>query len=83
MLHGSLRSDWCRPPTWRGSWTEMNTAAKVPFRLVAYPQCAVHAFTNPEAGTDLPPSPTAYDARGSRGGVRGDGGEFFARMFRF
>lgn len=57
ILHGSL--DPLVPPAdVAGFMTEMN-AAGVPFRLVAYP-LAVHAFTNPAAGSDLS-KPTAYN----------------------
>ena len=57
--------------------TEMN-AAKVPFRLVAYPD-AVHAFTNPEAGND-PSKPTAYNAAAATAAY-GEMDAFFARLF--
>ena len=57
VLHGS-RDPLVPPADVAGFMDEMN-AAKVPFRLVAYPD-AVHAFTNPEAGSD-PAKPTAYN----------------------
>lgn len=50
ILHGSL--DPLVPPADVAAFmTEMN-AFKIPYRLVAYPG-AVHAFTNPDAGSDL------------------------------
>jgi dienelactone hydrolase len=58
ILHGAL--DPLVPPADVAAFmTEMN-AAKIPYRLVAYPG-AVHAFTNPAAGDD-PSKPTAYNA---------------------
>ncbi len=72
VLHGS-RDPLVPPADVAGFMDEMN-AAKVPFRLVAYPD-AVHAFTNPEAGSD-PSKPTAYNARRGRGGLRRDDGVF-------
>lgn len=50
ILHGTL--DPLVPPADVAAFmTEMN-ACKIPYRLVAYPG-AVHAFTNPDAGSDL------------------------------
>ena len=50
ILHGAL--DPMVPPADVAAFmTEMN-AFKVPYRLVVYPG-AVHAFTNPDAGSDL------------------------------
>ncbi len=76
VLHGS-RDPLVPPADVAGFMTEMN-AAKVPFRLVAYPD-AVHAFTNPEAGND-PSKPTAYDAHAAEAAY-GEMDRFFARLF--
>ena len=77
ILHGSL--DPTVPPTDVANFmTEMN-AAKVPYKLVAYPR-AVHAFTNPAAGSDLS-KPTAYSpevAAAAYAEMR----VFFGRMFK-
>ena len=57
ILHGAL--DPIVPPADVAAFmTEMN-AFKVPYRLVVYPG-AVHAFTNPDAGSDLSKG-TAYN----------------------
>ena len=72
VLHGS-RDPLVPPADVAGFMDEMN-AAKVPFRLVAYPD-AVHAFTNPEAGND-PSKPTAYNAAAAHGCLRRDGNVF-------
>lgn len=76
VLHGS-RDPLVPPADVAGFMTEMN-AAKVPFRLVAYPD-AVHAFTNPEAGND-PSKPTAYNAPAAEAAY-GEMDAFFARLF--
>ncbi len=76
VLHGS-RDPLVPPADVAGFMTEMN-AAKVPFRLVAYPD-AVHAFTNPDAGDD-PSKPTAYDAPAAEAAY-GEMSAFFARIF--
>ncbi len=76
VLHGS-RDPLVPPADVAGLMTEMNTA-KVPFRLVAYPD-AVHAFTNPEAGSD-PSKPTAYNAEAAEAAY-GEMSAFFARLF--
>ncbi len=57
ILHGS-RDPLVPPAEVAAFMTEMN-AAKVEYRLVAYPN-AVHAFTNPAAGTDAT-KPAAYN----------------------
>jgi dienelactone hydrolase len=57
ILHGAL--DPLVPPADVAAFmTEMN-AFKIPYRLIAYPG-AVHAFTNPDAGSDLS-KPAAYN----------------------
>ncbi len=57
ILHGSI--DPTVPPSDVANFmTEMNKAG-VPYELVAYPK-TVHAFTNPEAGSDIT-KPTAYN----------------------
>ena len=76
VLHGS-RDPLVPPADVAGFMTEMNTA-KVPFRLVAYPD-AVHAFTNPEAGDDSS-KPTAYNA-GAATAAYGEMEAFFAHLF--
>ena len=77
ILHGAL--DPMVPPADVANFmTEMNTA-KVPYRLVAYPR-AVHAFTNPDAGTDLS-KPAAYTPEAAEAAF-GEMREFFARQFR-
>ncbi len=58
VLHGAL-DPLVKPQDVAVFMDEMN-AAKIPFRLVAYPG-AVHAFTNPDAGND-PAKGAAYDA---------------------
>ena len=77
ILHGSL--DPTVPPMDVANFmTEMN-AAGVPYKLVAYPR-AVHAFTNPAAGSDLS-KPTAYSpevAEAAYAEMRA----FFSRMFK-
>lgn len=75
ILHGSL-DPLVPPPDVAGFMTEMNTAG-VPFRLVAYPR-AVHAFTNPAAGTDLT-KPAAYNPDAARAAY-GEMEAFFARV---
>ena len=76
VLHGS-RDPLVPPADVAGFMEEMNTA-KVPFRLVAYPD-AVHAFTNPEAGND-PTKPTAYNAAAAEGAYA-EMTAFFHRIF--
>lgn len=57
ILHGSI--DPLVPPAdVAAAMTDLN-AAKVAYKFIAYPR-AVHAFTNPEAGTDIS-KPAAYD----------------------
>lgn len=57
ILHGSI--DPLVPPAdVAATMTDLN-AAGVAYKLIAYPR-AVHAFTNPEAGSDVT-KPTAYD----------------------
>ena len=75
ILHGTL--DPLVPPAdVAGFMTEMNTAG-VPFRLVAYPK-AVHAFTNPAAGSDLS-KPTAYNPEAAQAAYK-EMETFFARV---
>ena len=77
ILHGSL--DPTVPPTDVANFMIEMNAAKVPYKLVAYPR-AVHAFTNPAAGSDLS-KPTAYSpevAAAAYAEMR----EFFGRMFQ-
>ena len=76
VLHGS-RDPLVPPADVAGFMDEMN-AARVPFRLVAYPN-AVHAFTNPEAGSD-PAKPTAYDPAAAEAAY-GEMTAFFQRIF--
>ena len=77
ILHGSL--DPTVPPADVANFmTEMNTA-KVPYKLVAYPR-AVHAFTNPAAGSDLS-KPTAYSPEAAEAAYA-EMREFFGRMFK-
>ena len=76
VLHGS-RDPLVPPADVAGFMDEMN-AAKVPFRLVAYPN-AVHAFTNPEAGND-PAKPTAYNAPAAEAAYA-EMTAFFQRLF--
>ena len=76
VLHGS-RDPLVAPAEVAGFMTEMNTA-RVPFRLVAYPN-AVHAFTNPEAGSD-PAKPTAYNPAAGEAAY-GEMTAFFQRLF--
>ena len=76
VLHGS-RDPLVPPADVAGFMNEMN-AANVPFRLVAYPN-AVHAFTNPEAGSD-PSKPTAYNPEAADAAY-GEMEEFFSRLF--
>ncbi len=76
VLHGS-RDPLVTPADVAKFMDEMNTA-KVPFRLVAYPD-AVHAFTNPEAGND-PAKPTAYNAEAATAAYA-EMTAFFHRLF--
>lgn len=76
VLHGS-RDPMVKPEAVAGFMDEMN-AAKVPFRLVAYPD-AVHAFTNPEAGND-PGKGVAYDAKAAEAAYAEMEG-YFAQVF--
>jgi dienelactone hydrolase len=77
ILTGSL--DPLVPPAdVAGFMTEMNHV-HVPYKLVAYPD-TVHAFTNPDAGSDLS-KPTAYNpvsAEAAYGEMRA----FFSRIFQ-
>lgn len=75
ILHGSL-DPMVPPADVAGFMTEMN-AAGVPFRLVAYPR-AVHAFTNPSAGSDVT-KPAAYNPEAAKAAY-GEMEEFFARV---
>ena len=71
ILHGAM--DPLVPPADVGAtMTDLN-AAKVPYKLIAYPR-AVHGFTNPEAGSDLT-KPTAYDPAAAE--------DAYAQMRRF
>ena len=76
VLHGS-RDPLVPPADVAGFMEEMN-GAKVPFRLVAYPN-AVHAFTNPGAGNDAT-KPTAYNAAAA-GEAYAEMTAFFQRLF--
>ena len=76
VLHGG-QDPMVKPVAVAGFMDEMN-AAKVPFRLVAYPE-AVHAFTNPEAGND-PAKGTAYNANATEASYA-EMEELFAKVF--
>ena len=77
VLHGAL--DPMVPPSEvAGFMDEMNKAG-VPYKLVAYPK-SVHAFTNPDAGSDLS-KPTAYNPQSAEAAyaeMRRFFGEIFA-----
>jgi dienelactone hydrolase len=76
ILHGAL--DPLVPPAdVAGFMKEMNDAA-VPYKLVAYPK-AVHAFTNPDAGSDIT-KPVAYNPAAAEAAYK-EMQEFFARIF--
>ncbi|MBV9657842.1 MAG: dienelactone hydrolase family protein [Verrucomicrobia bacterium] len=76
VLHGSL--DPSVPPAdVAGFMTEMNTAG-VAYKLVAYPR-SVHAFTNPEAGTDISKG-VAYNAQAAEAAY-GEMRQFFSEIF--
>ena len=71
ILHGAI--DPLVPPAdVAATMTDLN-AAKVPYKFIAYPR-AVHAFTNPEAGSDLT-KPTAYNPAAAE--------DAYAQMRRF
>ena len=71
ILHGAV--DPLVPPAdVAATMTDLN-AAKVPYKFIAYPR-AVHAFTNPEAGSD-PTKPTAYNPAAAE--------DAYAQMRRF
>lgn len=75
ILHGSL--DPLVPPQDVADFMGEMNAAGVPYRLVAYPK-AVHAFTNPAAGSDLT-KPAAYNPEAARAAYA-EMEKFFARV---
>jgi dienelactone hydrolase len=76
ILTGSL--DPLVPPAdVAGFMTEMNSV-HIPYKLVAYPN-TVHAFTNPEAGTDIT-KPTAYNPVSAEAAFA-EMRAFFSRIF--
>ncbi len=77
VLHGAL-DPMVPPAEVAGFMDEMNKAG-VPYKLVAYPK-SVHAFTNPDAGSDLSKG-AAYNpqsAEAAYGEMRRFFGEIFA-----
>ncbi len=77
VLHGA--DDPLVPPAEVDGFKAEMDAAKVPYKIIAYPG-AVHAFTNPEAGND-PAKPTAYNAQAAEAAY-GEMRMFFEREFR-
>ncbi len=76
ILHGAI--DPSVPPAdVAGFMNEMNTAG-VSYKLIAYPR-SVHAFTNPEAGSDISKG-AAYNAQAAEAAY-GEMRRFFGEVF--